>query len=101
MDDEEAEAARAEADGLRQFEQTCVAWDKQKGGLLRLTEKFLGLVEGRNGHDDPAVYLPKLAVLLQVTAHAHHQPNTDASPAHNTCASPANHAPSPTQPSLD
>ena len=62
MDDEEAEAARAEADGLRQFEQTCVAWDKQKGGLLRLTEKFLGLVEGRNGHDDPAVYLPKLAV---------------------------------------
>ena len=70
MDDEEAEAAKAEAeaDALRQFEQTCQAWGKQKGGLLRLAEKFLGLVEGRNGHDDPSVFLPKLAVLLQYAA---------------------------------
>ena len=50
---------------MQRFEETCQAWGKQEGGLFRMTEKLLGVIEARNGLDAPPVYVPKLAALLQ------------------------------------
>ena len=64
-------------DDLRAFEQTCHLWGRQAGGLMRVAQKLLKVVEHR--HDLPSSYAPKLTVatltLEPVNPNPHPYPN--------------------------